>query len=68
MGTKNFMGAASATIAKFMWRVVMILEGALDGKVSRLAVSGWGGVHAGRKGILASPSKIQSLEGLQRTD
>jgi hypothetical protein len=30
MGTKYLMGAASATIAKFLWCVVTILEGAHD--------------------------------------
>jgi hypothetical protein len=30
MGTKDLIGAASATIAKFLWCVVMILEGAQD--------------------------------------
>jgi hypothetical protein len=66
-GTNYLMGAASATIAKFLWCVVMILEGAQDPEVSRLAVSVLGGVHAGIKEILAK-SKIQSLDGLQRTD
>jgi hypothetical protein len=67
MGTKYLMGAASATIAKFLWCEVMILEGAHDPEASRLAVSVLGGVHAGIKRILAK-SRIQSLEGLQCTD
>ncbi|KAE9375161.1 hypothetical protein N431DRAFT_195715 [Stipitochalara longipes BDJ] len=71
MGTKDLIGAASATIAKFLWCwwcVIMISEGAPGQAVQRRAVSVLGGVHAGIKGIWAMPVEIELLEGLQRTD
>lgn len=53
MGTKDLIGAASATIAKFLCCVIMILEGAQGQAVQRRTVSVLGGVHAGIKGTLA---------------
>ena len=57
------MGAASATIAKIPVVCGMIVEGALDAEVSRLAVSVLGGVHAGIKGSLAMLVKDRVVRG-----
>jgi hypothetical protein len=63
MGTKDLIGAASATIAKFLWCVIMISEGAPGQAVQRRAVSVLGGVHAGIKGIWRRRSNIEFVRG-----